>query len=141
MRDAQPDQLPLLLDKCFEATDRGLPVVGDLIEATLRFLQALRLQLPDRSPPATTLFHQTRLAKRAQLLGDSLASDTTAFAEPRNRERAVDAEPGDQPDPRLVAECSKDRGCIGKLDRRVAMTARHSWRCSSPAPSSRARSS
>src|SRR3954468_1472332 len=141
MRDAQPDQLPLLLDKCFEATDRRIPVVGDLIEATLGFLQALRLQLPDRFPAAAALFHQARLAKGAQLLGDSLASDTTAFAEPRNRERAVDAEPADQRGPRLVAECAKDGRRLGKLDRRVAMTARHSWRCSSPALSSRVRSS
>src|SRR4051812_25881455 len=78
------DPLTLLLDERFQASDRRIPIVGNLIETPLRFLEASGLQLPDRFPAATALFHQAGLAKGAQLLGDSLASDTTAFAEPRD---------------------------------------------------------
>src|SRR5439155_22556207 len=130
-------RLTLFLDEGFQSTDRGIPLVGDLIQAPLRLLEASWLQLPDCLPPAFGLLHQARLAEGPQLFGDCLASDTAPITDPSDGERAVDAEPGNQPDPRLVTECSKDRSRIGKLDRRVAMTARHSWRCSSPAPSSR----
>src|SRR5438309_7042596 len=117
----------IVLDECLQSTDRLVPVIRNLIEGAPSLLESLRLQLPDRFAPATTVSHQTSPAERAQLLGDRLASDAGPLAEVCDRERPFDAKPADEASPGVVAE-GGEHGChVGKLER-CTTASRHTSR-------------
>src|SRR5882672_4192150 len=93
-----------LVDERFQPSERRVPLVGDLIEASARQLEPSWLQLPDPLAPAAAVLREPGIGERVEVFGDRLARHAGALAEPRDRERAADAESRDEPEACCVYE-------------------------------------
>ena len=118
-----------VLDEPPQAAESFVPPLGDLVERAARFVEPLRLQLPDTLPPAANVADETGAGKDIQVLGDGLTRDGGAGREKCDRLWAACAEPIDEREPRLVAERGKDRRRADEPGRPGA-TPQHIARCS-----------
>src|SRR5690606_9314690 len=95
--------------------ERVVPLHRNAVQRPSGELEALRLELPDALAAAARITHESRSRERVQVLGDGLARDAAAFAEPRDRQRAVRAQPADDTEPGLVTERGEDRRSVRRV--------------------------
>ena len=106
--------------------DRVLTVVERLRDGGTAVLLELALAAdPDGTDQAGFLQY-------AKMLGDALARLAEPLGQLRDRARPAVAQPGDQAQPRRVAECREYR-CRTRGGRPIVLNLRHERRCSGPA--------
>src|SRR5437870_12765797 len=86
---SSPSDVSLILHKCPQPLRCRIPLRRNLIEVPFRLLQPLGVQLPHPLAPAASMVHEAHTPEGVEMLGDRLPRHPRAFAESRNRERAV----------------------------------------------------
>jgi eukaryotic-like serine/threonine-protein kinase len=114
---------PSALDEGFQSRERDIPLARDLVEATSRHLQAARLELPDLLASGPHVAGQARQRQRVEVLGDRLTRDAGSLTEAGDRQWTLGAEPGDDLEPRLVAQRREHRRALVQPRCRHATTA------------------
>jgi len=102
------------------------PDMSAFIYTALRLPACLRetllFQLPDALSAMLHAAHEARVFHDAQVLGNRLAGDGEAGAQPRNRGRSVAGEARDQAEPGPVPQRGKHRRGAGEFRGRLCAT-------------------
>src|SRR6266540_6470992 len=126
-----------------EPQERLVPALRDRIERATGLVERRCLQPPELLAPPAHVPSEARVRQHPQMLGDRLARDVRAVGETRDGERTFAAQPCDQTQTRPVAQGREhgrrpSDGC--GLAALATPPGQHTWRCSGPAPPSRASS-
>src|SRR4029077_14872184 len=114
-----------------------VPLLRDLIEVVLHFLDRARLKLEEALASLAHVADDTCILEHSQMLGDRLPRNLRTSCELRNRPAPPVTKLADERKPRFVPE----RGKYGRVRLAcAAATRRHDARCSSSAGPSRSRS-
>src|SRR5262249_52211074 len=105
----------LLLHQRLESIDRLVPLVGDLVQVAARLGQALRLELVNLRPTLASAAYKPGVFQSVQMLGDRLARDARPLAEANDGLRPAGTQPGDDAQPRAIAERRKRWRGLGEV--------------------------
>src|SRR5258708_35431349 len=115
--NTQPSPPSLLLGGlhgCPESFKCHVPLSSDLLEILAYLREALCPYLPDPLAPFASAAHETRLRERVQMLGDRLARYVRSLRQADDGLGAAAAQPRDDIEARLVAQCGEHRCCMGE---------------------------
>ena len=68
-----------------QATEGGVPLLGDLVQVFAGFFDALGAEFPDALAALAGVVNEAGVGQSAQVLGDGLAGDVAAFAQAHDR--------------------------------------------------------
>src|SRR3569623_1152996 len=97
-----------------QTIDRGVPLIGNLIEATPQFREAFATR--------AIAAHEAGLLERHEMLGDGLARELGAFREPHDGLRPIARQARHQPQARGVAQGGEERRRFGEAGSRPMRT-------------------
>ena len=103
------------LDKRLQPRERLVPLPGDAIEGTSRFIERLRLELEEVLASPANAPNQAGVLEHPKVLGDRLARERRTPRETRDRESRSSAELGQERQPRSVSQGGEYRRVSAQL--------------------------
>src|SRR5713226_8962846 len=101
--------LPSFLDDLLQTVERLVPSLRDVLEIGSRRFHLFQLELPDTLAATPHIRDEPSRGEHVQMLGNGLSRNSRSGGQPRNRERALGAQSGDQRQPGFITERRKHR--------------------------------